>query len=216
MAVGEQGFIAKFHKLHPFIHPDISPGEGVQVIDLLGMKAGCLVCYDNNLPENARALALMGAEVIFMPHVTGGTASVMPGRGLIAPALWANRDRDPERLRMEFEGPKGRAWMMKFLPARAWENGIYGIFSNAVGRDHDTIKPGNAMILDPYGDVISECHELGSGLAVALLTAEKYDKAPARRYLRARRPELYGKLVEPHPPGHVAQTQPGWKRGFEK
>ena len=46
---------------------------------------------------------------------------------------------------------------------------------------------------------------------VALLTPEKLNQSSGRRYLRARRPELYGKLVERPPPGHEPITRPGWE-----
>jgi predicted amidohydrolase len=209
--VGPQGFITKFRKLHTFISPYLSPGNAYNVVDLLGIKAGYLICYDNNLPENVRITAMLGAEVIFMPHVTGCLPSTMPGRGTVDRALWENRHRDPVRLRMEFEGPKGRGWLMRWLPARAWENGVYAVFSNAVGIDGDTIKPGLAMILDPFGEVLVESRELGDDVVVARLTPEKLGQSSGRRYLRARRPELYGKLVEPPPPGQEPVTEPGWK-----
>jgi predicted amidohydrolase len=211
VTVGPDGYITKFRKLHTFISPYLSPGDSYNVIDLLGIKAGFLICYDNNLPENVRMTALLGADVIFMPHVTGCLPSTMPGRGTVGRALWENRDRDPARLRIEFEGPKGRGWLMRWLPARAWENGVYAVFSNAVGVDDDTIKPGLAMILDPFGEVVAESRALGDDVAVALLTAEKIAQSSGRRYLRARRPELYGKLVEPPPPGQEPVTHPGWK-----
>jgi hypothetical protein len=51
----------------------------------------------------------------------------------------------------------------------------------------------------------------GNDVVVALLTAEKLTQSSGRRYLRARRPELYGKLVEPPPPGQEPVTHPGWK-----
>lgn len=215
VAVGPEGLIAKQHKLHPFISPHLTPGAGPSVFDLGGVKVGVLICYDNNLPENVRATALLGAEVVVMPHVTGGTPSTMPGRGVVDPALWENRSRDPARLRQEFQGPKGRAWLMRWLPARAWENGVFAVFANNIGRDYDTIKPGLSMILDPNGDVLVECHALGDEVVVGLLTAEAFANAPGRRYLRARRPELYGKLVEPHPPGHIPVTSPGWTLAYE-
>jgi len=66
----------------------------------------------------------------------------MPGRGKIDRRLWDNRERDPAALRLEFEGPKGRRWLMRWLPARAYENGLYYVFTNNVGVDHDTIKSG--------------------------------------------------------------------------
>jgi predicted amidohydrolase len=146
VAISPQGFVAKYSKLHPFINPHLCPGSQYVVFDLCGVRCGILICYDNNLAENARIVSLMGAEVIFAPHVTGGLPSSMPGRGLIDRKLWENRHRDPVSLRQEFQGPKGRGWIMRWLPARAWENGVYYVYSNAVGVDYDTIKPGGAMI----------------------------------------------------------------------
>jgi len=125
--------------------------------------------------------------------------------------VWENRDRDPARCRLEFEGPKGRGWLLRWLPCRAYENGVYAVFTNAVGVDHDTIKTGNSMILDPFGEVLVESRALGEDVVVGLLTPEKLGQASGRRYLRARRPELYRKLVEPPPPGERPVTEPGWK-----
>jgi hypothetical protein len=36
----------------------------------------------------------------------------------------ANREKDPVSLRLEFDGPKGMRWLMRWLPARAFDNGI--------------------------------------------------------------------------------------------
>lgn len=210
VTVGPEGFITRFRKLHPFINRHLSAGGEHHVADVRGVRAGFLICYDNNLPENVRATALMGGEVIFAPHVSGGTPSSMPGRGPIDAALWDRRHDDSEALRREFDGLKGRAWLMRWLPARAWENGVYIVFSNAVGRDDDTIKPGLAMVLDPFGEVQAESRALGDDVVVTELKAEKRERAPGRRYLRARRPELYARLVEPHPRGQEAVTEPGW------
>ncbi len=216
VTVGPQGFITRFRKLHTFINPALSPGDSYNVIDLLGIKVGFLICYDNNLPENVRIATMLGAEVIFMPHVTGCLPSPMPGRGTVDRGLWENRDRDPARLRQEFQGPKGRGWLMRWLPARAWENGVYAVFSNVIGVDDDTIKPGLAMILDPMGEILVESRALGDDVVVALLTAGKLELSSGRRYLRARRPELYGKLVEPPPAGQEPVSLPGWDVGRTK
>jgi predicted amidohydrolase len=215
VAVGPEGLLTKYHKLHPFISPHLTPGRGHHVAEIRGVRVGFLICYDNNLPENVRATTLLGAEVIVMPHVTGCTPSTMPGRGPVDPALWDNRHRDPARLRQEFQGPKGRGWLLRWLPARAWENGVFAVFANNIGRDFDTIKPGLAMILDPSGEVIVESQALEDDVVVGLLTAEALEQAPGRRYLRARRPELYGKLVEPQPEGHRPVTNPGWRLAYE-
>jgi predicted amidohydrolase len=215
VAVAPDGFLTRHRKLHTFINPHLTPGSDYTVIDLLGIKAGFLTCYDNNLPENVRITALMGAEVIFMPHVTGCLPSAMPGRGTVDRSLWEGRHRDPVPLRLEFQGPKGRGWLMRWLPARAWENGVYAVFSNPIGVDDDTIKPGLAMILDPFGEVLVESGALDEDVVVGLLAAEKLDQSSGRRYLRARRPELYGKLVDPPPPGQEPVTRPGWSMAHE-
>jgi predicted amidohydrolase len=212
VAVGPDGFITKFRKLHTFISPHLTPGNEYNVVDLLGCKIGFLICYDNNLPENVRITTMLGAEIIIMPHVTCCLPSNMPGRGVVDRTLWENRHRDPVRLRQEFEGPKGRGWLMRWLPARAFENGIYAVFSNPIGWDYDTVKPGLAMIFDPYGEVLVESHALEDDVVVGLLTPEKIEQSSGRRYLRARRPGLYGKLVEPQ----ESVTLPSWRLQREK
>ena len=100
---------------------------------------------------------------------------------------------------------------MRWLPTRAYENGVYAVYTNAVGVDHDTIKTGNAMILDPFGEILVESHALGADVVVALCTPQKITQSSGQRYIRARRPELYAKLVEPPPSGQSPITKPGWR-----
>ncbi len=209
VCVDGERLVARFRKLHAFVNPALSSGNEFVVFDLCDWKCSILICYDNNLPENGRVVALQGAEVVFMPHVTGCLPSVMPGRGLVDPALWENRETDPVALRQELNGPKGRGWLMRWLPTRAYENGVYAVFTNPIGIDGGQVRNGNSMVLDPYGEVIAECHALGDDMVIATCTRSKLDNASGRRYLRARRPELYGKLVEPSDQPPV--TQPGWQ-----
>lgn len=124
VCVDKNGLVAKYRKLHPFINPHLTPGNEYVVFDLLGWKCGILICYDNNIIENVRATTLLGADIIFMPHVTMCTPSTRPGAGFVDPVLWAMREEDPTSLRAEFDGLKGRSWLMKWLPARAYDNGI--------------------------------------------------------------------------------------------
>lgn len=215
VVVSPEGYMAKYRKLHAFVNPHETPGDSYTVIDLLGWKIGLSICYDNNLPENVRINALLGAQIVMMPHVTCCLPSVMPGRGTVDRKLWENRHRDPVRLRQEFQGPKGRGWLMRWLPARAYENGIYAVFSNPIGVDYDTVKPGLAMILDPFGEVLVESAALEDDIVVGLVTAAKLEQSSGRRYLRARRPDLYAKLVEPPPPGQKPVTLPGWRMEHE-
>lgn len=208
VVVDGDNLVARHRKLHAFVSKHLSSGNEFTVFELGGCTFGILICYDNNVAENVRITTLMGAEIILMPHVTCCLPSTMPGRGEVDRQLWDQRDRDPVPLRLEFMGPKGREWLMRWLPARAWENGIYAVFTNPVGIDDDQVRNGNAMILDPYGEVLAECNTLGDDVVVGLCTPEKIESSSGRRYLRARRPDLYGKLVEP--PTEPPITAPGW------
>lgn len=195
VCVDRNGLVARYRKLHPFINPYLSPGTEYCVFDLYGWKCGILICYDNNVVENVRATALLGAQVIFMPHVTMCTPSPRPGAGFVDPVLWENRENDPTSLRLEFDGPKGRMWLMKWLPSRAWDNGIYVVFSNPIGMDDDQLKNGCSMIIDPHSDVVAECRKLDNDFVTATLVPEKLIQAGGHRYTKARRPELYRDII---------------------
>ncbi len=195
VCVDQNGLLAKYRKLHPFINPHILPGNEYVVFDLLGWKCGILICYDNNIIENVRATKVLGADVIFMPHVTMCTPSTRPGAGFVDPKLWENRENDPTSLRIEFDSLKGRAWLMKWLPARAYDNAVYVVFSNPIGMDDDHLKNGCSMILDPFGDILSECRDFEDSFVIATITPEKLTQAGGSRYLRARRPDLYRDIL---------------------
>ncbi len=207
VCVDKNGLIAKFRKLHPFINPHITPGNEYVVFDLFGWKCGILICYDNNIVENVRATALLGADIIFMPHVTMCTPSTRPGAGFVDARLWENREADPTSLRQEFDGPKGREWLMKWLPSRAYDNAVYAIFSNAIGMDGEQLKNGCSMIIDPYGDIIAECRKLDNDIAMATITPDKLTKAGGYRYRKARRPDLYRDIIGED---HVSEQKVVW------
>ncbi len=195
VCVDKNGLVAKFRKLHPFINPFLTPGNEYCLFDLFGWKCSILICYDNNIIENVRAVKLLGAEIIFMPHVTMCTPSPRPGAGFVDPQLWKNRKTDPTSLRLEFDGMKGRAWLMKWLPARAYDNAVYAIFSNAIGMDDDQLKNGCSMIIDPFGDIIAECRSLDDSFETAVCTKDKLTLAGGHRYINARRPNLYKHIL---------------------
>lgn len=188
---------AVHRKLHVFVSPFLASGHHYTVFDTPhGCRVGVLICYDNNIVENARVTALLGAEVLLAPHQTGGCDSVSP-RGMkpVDPAIWARRKEDPAAVEAELCGPKGRAWLMRWLPSRAHDNGMFLLFSNGVGPDDDEIRTGNAMVLDPYGEVLAETRAPGDAIVVADLDASVLPSSSGRRWLRARRPELYEPLV---------------------
>jgi predicted amidohydrolase len=195
VCVDKNGLIAKYRKLHPFINPYLTAGNSYCVFEIHGWKCGILICYDNNIIENVRATRLLGSDIIFMPHVTMCTPSPRPGAGFVDTKLWENRESDPTSLRLEFDGMKGRSWLMKWLPARAYDNGIYAIFSNPIGMDDDQLKNGCSMIIDPFGDVIAECRSFDDSFVTATITPDKLNLAGGHRYIEARRPELYKNII---------------------
>lgn len=193
------GTTHRHRKLHAFEHPAIRSGSDYTLFDLPdGWRVGLLICYDCNLVENVRITALRGAEILLAPHQTGAVRSKNPHlMGLIDRRLWENRHADPETIEREFRSDKGRGWLMRWLPSRAHDNGLFLIFSNGVGVDDDEIRTGNAMILDPYGRILAETGKAEDAMAVADLDASLLADATGRKWIRARRPDLYTPLTIP-------------------
>ncbi len=207
ICVTKDGVIAKYRKIHPFISKYMTAGDQYCVFDLLGWKCGILICYDNNVIENVRATSLLGAELIFAPHVTGCTPSAMPGRDYVDDKYWENREKDPVSLRLEFDGPKGREWLMRWLPTRAYDNGVYYAFTNPIGYDGEHLKNGNSMIIDPYGEVLSEIKSFDDEITISNITKDKIKLSGGWRYKNARRPELYKDIIGRE---HKSDTTPVW------
>lgn len=69
--------LGNYRKTHLFGELDrqmFSPGaENSSVLELEGWKLGLLICYDLEFPENARGLAVAGADLILVP-----TANMLP------------------------------------------------------------------------------------------------------------------------------------------
>jgi predicted amidohydrolase len=193
------GRTASHRKLHCFISAHMASGREYTVFELpSGVRAGILICYDNNLGENVRITALRGAQVLLAPHQTGGCASQNPHiMGRVDRVLWDNREEDPAAIEAELRGPKGREWLLRWLPARAHDNGVFVVFANGVGPDDDEVRTGNAMILDPYGRTLAETWRAAEEMVVADLDLSLLDQSTGRRWIRTRRPELYGELTVP-------------------
>ncbi len=191
------GRFARHRKLHCFINQHMASGDQFTVFDTpLGVRMGVLICYDNNIIENARATALAGAEVLLAPHQTGGCNSGSPcAMGLVDVKLWEQREQNPQAIEAEFRGDKGRNWLLRWLPSRAHDNGMFLVFSNGVGRDDNEVRTGNAMILDPYGRTLAETWRAADDMVVAELDGQLLERCTGARWMRARRPELYQSLA---------------------
>jgi len=201
------GTHAKHRKLHCFISQHMASGSDFTVFDIpQGSRVGVLTCYDNNIVENVRLTALRGAEILLAPHQTGGCDSRSP-RAMkpIDPQLWLRRGEDPQPIKDACRGPYGRGWLLRWLPSRAHDNGVFLIFSNGVGTDDDEVRTGNAMILDPYGEIIAESESVEDDLVVADLDPSLRHMCTGVRWMAARRPELYAPLTQPT--GHERDTR---------
>jgi predicted amidohydrolase len=193
------GEFQRHRKIHCFISEHLSCGSEFTVFDSPhGCRLAVLTCYDNNLGENVRIAALKGAEILLAPHQTGGCKTPSPCcMGVIDKSLWQNRKTNPQAIEAEFKGPKGRQWLLTWLPARAHDNGLFLIFSNGVGIDGDEIRTGNAMILDPYGRILAETWKADDNMVIADLDAALRVNCTGVRWIKTRRPELYKSLTIP-------------------
>ena len=192
------GQFRRHRKLHCFISEHMASGQEYTVFDTPhGCRVGVLICYDNNIGENVRITALRGAEVLLAPHQTGGCDSKDPNvMGKVDRALWDSRHRGRHAVEAEFHGPKGRGWLMRWLPARAHDNGLYLVYCNGVGVDDDEVRTGNAMILDPYGRILKETWAADDAMVVADLDGSLIEGCMGRRWLTTRRPALYAPLAQ--------------------
>ncbi|WP_422350956.1 nitrilase-related carbon-nitrogen hydrolase [Flagellimonas sp.] len=190
----------KFHrKIHCFINKHMSSGNDYTIIETpFGWKIGVLICYDNNIIENTRITTLMGANVIIAPHQTGGCRTKDPNiMGIVDSKLWNNRHEKPKEIEMELKGEKGRGWLLRWLPSRAHDNGVFYIFSNGIGKDDDEIRTGNAMVIDPYGRIISETWKAADEMIIAKFDSKLLLDNTGQRWITARRPSLYTTISEP-------------------
>ncbi|NRA40550.1 MAG: hypothetical protein HRU15_20565 [Planctomycetes bacterium] len=197
VVVSPEGLVHSYRKVHAFENTYIAQGDKLSCFDLFGWRCGILICYDNNLPENTRVLALEGAEIIFAPHQTGGFDIEKAGMGRIPLDLWKNRYENPQAMRQAITGPKGYQWLTKWLPCRSYDNNVFYVFSNGVGIDGPEVRVGCNMIIDPEGIILAETTEAEDDMCIAVLPKSARINTLAGSHVMARRPSLYAKITEP-------------------
>ena len=73
------GEFRKHRKIHAFESDFIHEGDSLTVFDTPhGCKVGVLICYDNNIIENVRMTALLGAQIILAPTRPVAAAPMIP------------------------------------------------------------------------------------------------------------------------------------------
>lgn len=153
------------------------PGNsGFKVWDVLGARIGVGICWDQWYPECARAMALMGAELLFYPTAIGA---------------------EPQDDTLDTRHMWRRA-----MVGHAVSNCMPVIAVNRVGAENDHGGPpqnfyGTSFITNEWGDIVCDLDDKETGM---ILASFDLDKARLHRasmgFFRDRRPQLYGRLTD--------------------
>jgi N-carbamoylputrescine amidase len=89
---------------------------------------------------------------------------------------------------------KHQSWM-RHLPARAYDNSVFVVACNQWGDNQRSLTfPGNAVVIDPSGNIVQKKVSDDEGMLVVDLTEEALTHVrshPMRHFFPNRRPELY-------------------------
>jgi N-carbamoylputrescine amidase len=154
------------------------PGNsGFKVWETRYGTIGVGICWDQWYPEVARAMALMGAEMLFYPTAIG------------------SEPYDPNL-------DTSRMWR-RAMQGHAVSNCMPVIAANRIGEEEmpGAVGPqtfyGHSFITDEWGDLIAEVEDWQTGSLVATLDLEAARMHRAGMgFFRDRRPDLYGRLAE--------------------
>ncbi|MDZ7895424.1 MAG: N-carbamoylputrescine amidase [Sphingobium sp.] len=136
---------------------------------------GVGICWDQWYPECARAMALLGAEMLFYPTAIG------------------SEPYDPDL-------DTSRMWRRAMI-GHAVSNCMPVIAANRIGSEEGPQGPqkfyGHSFITDEWGDFAAESGAKDSGALVATLDLESARRHRAGMgFFRDRRPELYTRLTQ--------------------
>lgn len=133
-------------------------------------RLGVGICWDQWFPESARAMVLMGADVLFYPTAIGS---------------------EPEDPGLDTR----RLWQRAML-GHAVSNLVPIVAANRVGTEGGQTFYGHSFICDHFGDIQAEMPAAEEGAVVHELdVSEAAKRRAAFGFFRDRRPDLYGGLV---------------------
>ncbi|MCC5980839.1 MAG: N-carbamoylputrescine amidase [Oceanicaulis sp.] len=144
------------------------PGDtGFKVWNTKHGRVGVGICWDQWFPETARAMALMGAEVLLYPTAIGS---------------------EPHDDSLDTEVRWRRA-----MQGHAVSNVMPIGASNRVGNENGQVFYGTSFICDHTGEVVSELDRTEHGVAVSRFDRSFLDRHRAAwGFFRDRRTDLYG------------------------
>lgn len=144
------------------------PGNtGFKVWSTQKGKIGVGICWDQWFPEAARAMALMGADILLYPTAIGTEPQ---DRSLDTAARWR-----------------------RAMQGHAVSNVMPVVAANRVGDEDGQVFYGTSFICDHAGDVVSEMGRNEEGIIRAVFDLDEVDRDRAAwGFFRDRRPDLYG------------------------
>ncbi len=158
-----------YRKIHraPNEKTYFSSGNTIPVFEYKGMVFGIQLCYDAHFPELSTAMALKGADIIFIPHASPRGSS-----------------------REKFQ-----SWM-RHLTARAFDNGVFVVAVNQTGdNSRGLIFPGLALVIGPDGNIASKFIDARETIHLVDMDLTALDRVRSHRmryFLPHRRPDLFG------------------------
>ncbi|MDH5373327.1 MAG: hydrolase [Acidimicrobiia bacterium] len=179
IAVDPAGVIrARTRKTHipqfSYYHEDryFEPGDSAfPVVDLDGVGFAFPTCWDQWNPELARIYSLEGAEVIVYPTAIGSEPHL--------------EDFDTMPL-----------WR-QMITANGLANATFMVAINRIGTEGPLTFYGSSFISDPYGRVVVQAPRDLPAVLVADLDLDQRRDWMTFGLFETRRPDLYGRLVEP-------------------
>lgn len=134
-------------------------------------NVGVGICWDQWYPETARALMLLGADLLMFPTAIGDEP--------------ASEDLDTSRL-----------WRRAMI-GHAVSNVVPVVASNRIGNEGAMNFYGHSFIANERGDLVADYGAHESGVLVAEFDLERVRKHRATfGFFRDRRPDLYGRITE--------------------
>jgi N-carbamoylputrescine amidase len=132
---------------------------------------GVGICWDQWYPETARALMLMGSDVLFFPTAIGS---------------------EPHDTSLD----TARLWR-RAMVGHAVSNVVPVVAANRIGIEHGQTFYGTSFITDERGDILAELGRDETGVIVATFDLERIKRHRAAfGFFRDRRPDLYGRLTQ--------------------